>query len=148
MEEVASYRHSGGATKKRTTSYRGQDVSTNPDALRVEIEAHWREDVPLLRDYLQDPAVADEAEWAFRAVGSMFNLVLAVDPEEFTAGAEELASAQPVDVTGDDAAGLLRAQVLLMAVLEAAEQHRPRSPPSWPNWPTTRRRWRRWPDSG
>ncbi|MBI5482450.1 MAG: hypothetical protein HY906_26580 [Deltaproteobacteria bacterium] len=100
-------------------------IFANPGALRAEIEGHWRQKLPLLREYLADPAVADEAEWAFRAVGSMFDLMLTIDPEEFTSSAEGPASGQVLDVTGDDAAGLLRAQVLLMAVLEAAEQGDP-----------------------
>ncbi|HEY3358124.1 MAG TPA: hypothetical protein VGQ83_33050 [Polyangia bacterium] len=97
-------------------------IFANPGALRAEIEGHWRQKLPLLRDYLADPAVADEAEWAFRAVGSMFDLMLTIDPEEFTASVEGPDGGHALDVTGDDAAGLLRAQVLLMAVLEAAEQ--------------------------
>jgi hypothetical protein len=96
-------------------------IFANAGALRAEIEGHWRRKLPLLRDFLHDPAVADEAEWAFRAVGTMFDLVLTVDPEEFTAAVDGLEGAEAVDLAGD-AAGLLRAQVMLMAVLEAAER--------------------------
>ena len=88
--------------------------------------AVWQRSLERATGFL-DPASADLAEWAARAVMRMSELAL-VHPDvgglETPGSQGDLSGAALDAVLEHDSAGLLRAQVLLIALFEAAESDR------------------------
>lgn len=82
----------------------------------------WLEQVPRVSSFLGDQAAADSAEYAMRAIGQLF----------VTYGADEVVGQAPrmprekwPAFVRSDAGGLLRAQVLLVAILAERRDDRP-----------------------
>ncbi len=92
------------------------------------IEAHWRSQLSRMSDYLADPAATESADYALRAVGAMFAALPFVLPEgpALHSLLGEVSGAKRPAFARSDAAGILCAQLLLMAVLaERRDGHPP-----------------------
>lgn len=93
-----------------------------PEALRAELSSAWEKKVPILRSVVADPAAADAAEWAFRALSAFFDFVLSVSADQLMEGFPEFDEAELEKVMTEDGPGcIFRAQVLLMAILEGTD---------------------------
>lgn len=99
-------------------------VSPDLDGLRGELRTSQDQKLRLILDRL-DPASADAAEWAFRAMiklGELFLEAMAKDPAGVQAvSPDDLVAAAKHPIAG----GMIRAQVLLMAIVHAIENQRP-----------------------
>lgn len=100
---------------------------TGDEAWARPIEEDWRARLQLVTDFLADRAAAESAEYAFRAVGAMFAAIPLVVPEGTTHREliGEVPEAKRPSVARSDAAGVLRAQLLLMAILAEQRDGRP-----------------------
>ncbi len=98
--------------------------------LRPAMDEIWRERIALLHRYLQDPASADAAEWAFRAVLALYELAQTVAAKMARDTPTPRAPAPEVDADAllhSDLGALLRAQVLVMGLFQAAEDQAPQA---------------------
>lgn len=92
--------------------------------LRAELEVFWRKKIEDIRDYIPDAATADGAEWAFRAMVSMFDVAFSIEETSVRQEIEEIDDTLLGEASRDREAGaIMRSQVLLMAILDGAEEN-------------------------
>lgn len=89
----------------------------------AQLDGAYEGELARLRAFLQDAGARRSAEWVFRSLRSFFKLFSQIPKDELAAvGAQAVADAEFAEALRDDAAGILRGTVLMMAAMSVVDQ--------------------------